>query len=87
MNTGIQDAYNLAWKLAFVLQGKANAKILETYNAELLENAENLLKTTDRMFNLAAGSDWLLNLIQTTIIPPLAKYILAVDAIKKRFFL
>ena len=34
MNTGIQDAYNLAWKLAFVSQGKADAKILETYNAE-----------------------------------------------------
>lgn len=86
MNTGIQDAYNLAWKLAFVLQGKADAKILETYNTERLENAKNLLKTTDRMFNLAAGTDWFLNLIRTTVFPPMAKYILALDAVKKRFF-
>lgn len=86
MNTGIQDAYNLAWKLAFVLWGKANAKILETYSAERLENAEKLLQTTDRMFNLAAGTDWFLNLIRTTIFPPMAKYILAIDAVKKRFF-
>lgn len=32
MNTGIQDAHNLAWKLALVLKGKADPKILsETY--------------------------------------------------------
>ena len=86
MNTGIQDAYNLAWKLAFVLRGKASARILDTYNAERLENAERLLETTDRMFNLAAGSDWFLNLIRTTVFPPMAKYILAIDAVKKRFF-
>jgi hypothetical protein len=86
MNTGIQDAYNLAWKLALVLKGAAHQQILETYNQERLKNAKNLLETTDRMFNLAAGSDWFLNLIRTTIFPPLAKYILSFDAVKKRFF-
>lgn len=34
MNTGIQDAYNLAWKLALVLQGKADAFLLDSYEAE-----------------------------------------------------
>jgi 2-polyprenyl-6-methoxyphenol hydroxylase-like FAD-dependent oxidoreductase len=86
MNTGIQDAYNLAWKLALVVQGKAAPRILETYNAERLENAENLLGTTDRMFNLLSGTDWLVNLIRTTVFPPMAKYILGIDAVKKRFF-
>jgi 2,4-dichlorophenol 6-monooxygenase len=33
-NTSIQDAYNLAWKLALVLQGKASATLLDSYNAE-----------------------------------------------------
>jgi 2,4-dichlorophenol 6-monooxygenase len=33
-NTSIQDAYNLAWKLALVLKGKANRTLLETYNDE-----------------------------------------------------
>jgi 3-(3-hydroxy-phenyl)propionate hydroxylase len=34
MNSGIQDAENLAWKLAAVLQGKASASLLETYDHE-----------------------------------------------------
>ena len=80
MNTGIQDAYNLAWKMALVLKGFANERILETYNEERLPNARRLLQTTDRMFNLAAGTDWLLNLIRTTIFPPMAKFILSLDA-------
>jgi hypothetical protein len=34
MNTGIQDAYNLAWKLALVLKGEAPAALLDSYEAE-----------------------------------------------------
>lgn len=33
-NSSIQDAYNLVWKLALVLQGKANVSLLESYNEE-----------------------------------------------------
>ncbi|KAK5059694.1 hypothetical protein LTR84_009577 [Exophiala bonariae] len=33
-NTGIADAHNLAWKLAFVLKGLASNSLLSTYNAE-----------------------------------------------------
>jgi len=34
VNAGIQDAHNLAWKLAEVLAGRADASLLETYEAE-----------------------------------------------------
>jgi 2-polyprenyl-6-methoxyphenol hydroxylase-like FAD-dependent oxidoreductase len=34
MNTGIQDAYNLAWKLALVLRGRGRSELLDTYDAE-----------------------------------------------------
>ncbi len=34
MNTGIQDAYNLAWKLKLVLDGTASAHLLDSYEAE-----------------------------------------------------
>ncbi|MGF7161634.1 2-polyprenyl-6-methoxyphenol hydroxylase-like FAD-dependent oxidoreductase [Rhodoligotrophos appendicifer] len=34
MNTGIQDAYNLAWKLALVVRGKAPLDLLDSYEAE-----------------------------------------------------
>lgn len=34
MNTGIQDAFNLGWKLALVVKGEAPESLLESYNAE-----------------------------------------------------
>jgi 2-polyprenyl-6-methoxyphenol hydroxylase-like FAD-dependent oxidoreductase len=33
-NTGVQDAHNLAWKIALVLKGLAGAELLDTYDAE-----------------------------------------------------
>ena len=33
-NTGVQDAHNLAWKIAQVVRGDAGAKLLNTYNDE-----------------------------------------------------
>jgi len=44
MNTGIQDALNLAWKLALVTKGQAKRELLDSFNAERHKNAENLLK-------------------------------------------
>jgi 2-polyprenyl-6-methoxyphenol hydroxylase-like FAD-dependent oxidoreductase len=86
MNTGIQDAYNLAWKLALVLKGRADAKLLETYDEERLENARNLLRTTDRMFQLAAGPEWFLAFIRTSVFPAVAGYVLSFDAVKRFIF-
>lgn len=34
LNTGIQDAHNLAWKLALVTRGKATPALLDTYQSE-----------------------------------------------------
>lgn len=86
MNTGIQDAYNLAWKMAFVLEGKAHAEILETYNEERLANAENLLKTTDRFFNLVASPEPVLSFLRMNIFPFIAGAAFSIDAIKKFVF-
>ena len=86
MNTGIQDGYNLAWKMALVLQGRCDQKLLETYNEERLENAKQLLKTTDRIFDFAAGTDWLLEFLRSTVLPPIAKYVFSLDVVKKYAF-
>jgi hypothetical protein len=40
MNSGIQDVHNLAWKLAFVLTGRAGPELLETYEMERRPVAE-----------------------------------------------
>lgn len=86
MNTGIQDGYNLAWKLALVVNGKADEQLLETYNEERLENAKRLLKTTDRLFGFAAGTDWFLNFLRLNLLPPLAKHILGFEPVRKFLF-
>ncbi len=52
MNTGIQDAFNLAWKLAYTLQGKAPAELLDSYNAERVPVAEALLAGTDKSYRI-----------------------------------
>lgn len=50
MNTGIGDATNLAWKIAAVLQKRADDTILDTYEMERIRFAKQLVATTDRMF-------------------------------------
>jgi hypothetical protein len=86
MNTGIQDAYNLAWKLAVVIKGAADETLLDTYNEERLANAKRLLDSTDRMFELAAGSSWLMSFLRTTIFPPIAGFMASLETVSKRVF-
>lgn len=47
MNTGIQDAYNLAWKLGLVRRGLAGDSLLDSYEAERRPVAEAVLRGTD----------------------------------------
>lgn len=86
MNTGIQDAYNLAWKLAYTIKYNAANVLLETYNTERTGNAKNLLNTTDRMFDFLTGSNWFFNFIRLNIFPVIAKFIAKNPGINKRFF-
>jgi 2-polyprenyl-6-methoxyphenol hydroxylase-like FAD-dependent oxidoreductase len=86
MNTGIQDAYNLAWKLAYRLKGKINEQVVDTYNTERVGNATHLLKTTDRMFDVMIGSNWFTNFLRLRIFPLFAGIITRNVFIKRRFF-
>jgi 2-polyprenyl-6-methoxyphenol hydroxylase-like FAD-dependent oxidoreductase len=47
MNTGIQDAHNLAWKLALVVKGKAKDELLDSYSLERHAIGKNVLRQTD----------------------------------------
>ena len=48
MNTGIQDAHNLAWKLALAIDGQAADGLLASYEAERLPVAEEVVGRTVR---------------------------------------
>ncbi len=86
MNTGIQDGYNLAWKLALVLRGAANPRILDSYNEERVEVAERLLETTDRMFDLLVNPDWLLSFVRRQIFPRVASFLVGLDSVNQFIF-
>ncbi|MEU2617675.1 FAD-dependent monooxygenase [Streptomyces sp. NPDC007157] len=47
-NTSVQDAYNLAWKIAAVVKGHAGAGLLETYTAERAPVAERIVKRANK---------------------------------------
>jgi hypothetical protein len=51
MNTGIQDAWNLGWKLGVVARGLAHSRLLDTYDAERWRVGQFLLRYTDRLFS------------------------------------
>ena len=51
MNTGIQDAWNLGWKLGLVARGLANSRLLDSYEAERWPVGQFLLRYTDRLFS------------------------------------
>jgi hypothetical protein len=56
MNTGIQDAYNLGWKLAAVFHGEADARLLDTYAEERIPIADWLLTTTSQRQQVMMGA-------------------------------
>jgi 2-polyprenyl-6-methoxyphenol hydroxylase-like FAD-dependent oxidoreductase len=58
MNTGLQDAYNLAWKLALVISGRAGEGLLDSYETERIPVAKRLLATTDRAFTFLISERW-----------------------------
>jgi 2-polyprenyl-6-methoxyphenol hydroxylase-like FAD-dependent oxidoreductase len=51
MNTGIQDAWNLGWKLGLVARGLARDRLLDAYEAERWPVGQFLLRYTDRLFS------------------------------------
>ncbi|MFL5349005.1 MAG: FAD-dependent monooxygenase [Hyalangium sp.] len=72
MNTGIQDAYNLAWKLALVLRGRAPESLVESYGAEREPVGRKLLEGTDRLFGFAAAKGPLARFMRKRVVPLVA---------------
>lgn len=86
MNTGIQDSYNLAWKIAYTLQYNANDSLLESYNTERMGNARNLLQSTDRMFDIMAGTNPFRNFLRLQVVPLIMSFISSRPVFNKRVF-
>jgi hypothetical protein len=76
MNTGIQDAWNLGWKLALVARGASRPGLLDSYEAERWPVGRVLLRSTDRVFGVftramsgAPFAAWLRRTIAPRVLP------------------
>jgi 2-polyprenyl-6-methoxyphenol hydroxylase-like FAD-dependent oxidoreductase len=86
MNTGLQDAYNLAWKLAGVIQNRLKPDVLNSYAAERMPVAQNLLQTTDRAFKMIMSRGVVANLFKKWILPVILNKALQNEHFKLNFF-
>ena len=84
MNTGMGDAVNLAWKLAAVLQERASASLLDSYEPERIAFARRLVATTDRVFTAVTSPGRVARLIRVEVAPRVLP-ILARSVLFRRF--
>lgn len=86
MNTGLQDAHNLAWKLALVLKDKLPKEALESYHTERHPVAQKLLKTTDRIFQAVSEQTPIASFIRANLFVPLIKFVTGLPGVQKQLF-
>jgi 2-polyprenyl-6-methoxyphenol hydroxylase-like FAD-dependent oxidoreductase len=81
MNTGIQDACNLAWKLALVEQKKSPDSLLDSYNLEREPVARTVLSFTDRLTRMTTLQGVLAQQLRDGLLPILTGIGLVEDRI------
>ncbi|PZG16707.1 monooxygenase [Micromonospora craterilacus] len=86
MNTGIQDAVNLGWKLAQALRGKAGPALLDSYEQERAPVGRMVLRFTDRAFAVAVSTNPVVRFARTRIVPALLPVLLASKLVRATAF-
>ncbi len=86
MNTGIGDAVNLAWKLAAVLHGRADASLLDSYEPERIAFARRLVATTDQAFTGVTSPGAIARLVRLHIVPLLFPVLFALKTVRRFMF-
>ena len=85
MNTGIQDAGNLAWKLHQVLRLGAPESLLDSYEAERLPNAQKLIAFTHQIVTLATISGDKEQQMRNDILAAISEVPGVIEALSVRF--
>lgn len=68
MNTGMQDAFNLAWKLALVIEGAAKPSLLDSYSVERSGVGEIVLRNAGRLTEAATMRNPVAQGLRNTIV-------------------
>jgi hypothetical protein len=79
MNTGIQDAWNLGWKLALVTRGVAQEALLDSYDAERRPVGRYVVRFTDRAFAVTTSTNPILRALRTQLVPRVLPLALRLD--------
>ena len=72
MNTGIQEAFNLGWKIARMLAGVAPDRLLDTYHAERHPIEREVLRQSSFMTQMAAAEHGPMKLLRDHVMPALS---------------
>ena len=86
MNTGIGDAVNLSWKLAAVLQDRADPAALDTYEPERIAFARRLVATTDQGFVGVTSSGAFARIFRMELVPAVLPTLFRLPAVRRFFF-
>jgi 2-polyprenyl-6-methoxyphenol hydroxylase-like FAD-dependent oxidoreductase len=73
MNTGLQDVWNLVWKLDLVLRGHGNEQLLESYSAERRPVIKQVVETTDLMTRVMGAPSKLAQALRDAVIPMVSR--------------
>jgi hypothetical protein len=86
MNTGLQDAANLGWKLALALRGLGGEALLDSYHDERWPISQRLLTFTDRLFSVGASANpWIIGL-RNFFLPRLAPQVVGEPKLRTMLF-
>ncbi|KIG10547.1 FAD-dependent monooxygenase [Caballeronia concitans] len=71
MNTGIQEAFNLGWKIARMLAGGASERLIDTYHAERHPIERDVLRQTSILTQIAEAEHGPMKLLREHVMPAL----------------
>jgi 2-polyprenyl-6-methoxyphenol hydroxylase-like FAD-dependent oxidoreductase len=73
MNTGLQDVWNLVWKLDLVLHGHGREQLLDSYSAERLPVIKQVIETTDFLTKVMGTPSKWVQALRNTVIPMVSR--------------
>lgn len=86
MNIGVQDAINLAWKLALVCSDRARSGLLTSYDRERRPVARQVIQLTNRAFRAAMSARGVVRFVRSNIAPRVAPKIFRLRAVRSFAF-
>lgn len=73
MNTGLQDVWNLVWKIDFAVRGRGSERLLDSYTAERRPVIKSVLQNTHRLTEAMGTASKLAQVARNAVIPVVSR--------------